>query len=480
MSRMRSLLPVLLSFVAVPAAADEYRICQTAADSLSCVIEQAEFARQRNLEIDASIATVARVRAFEKARNAEIDASIAAVRAERDRQLAIAQNALANAAMVAANAERERRFAAEQNALAEQSMAAVKAARAQDLALSLAHCKTPDSTTPRCEAERAQNFAAEQNALSSASMARVAAVRVQEFAAARNREINASIAAARRARAADSFAALSLTHCKSADDTSPRCAAEQSRELAMNLTHCKSTDDASPRCAVERAREFAAARNAEIDAALAAYSTARAIRSAEMHEANANIPVDSNADQTGHTDAGHMDTGALGIPSTPLQPQPERTLNHRISAEPCRAAGQPLDVLQFSAPGVAIDDTMKPALDRLLSIARACPDVRIELHGHSDAGGSVFVNRMLSQARAQAAADYLIGTGIAPNRLAVIGHGALEPLVPNTNEANRARNRRIEFRVKDPAAEAAATRVMWDLAELLDPTYVPQVARLSP
>ena len=32
----------------------------------------------------------------------------------------------------------------------------------------------------------------------------------------------------------------------------------------------------------------------------------------------------------------------------------------------------------------------------------------------------------------------------------------------------------------DPAMDAAARRVMWDLAELLDPTYVPAVAGLSP
>ena len=40
--------------------------------------------------------------------------------------------------------------------------------------------------------------------------------------------------------------------------------------------------------------------------------------------------------------------------------------------------------------------------------------------------------------------------------------------------------RRVEFVIKDPAMDAAARRVMWDLAELLDPTYIPAVAGLSP
>ena len=91
-------------------------ICLTAADSVNCIIEQAEFTRQRNAEIDASIAAVARARAFEQARNAEIAASIAAVNATRTRQLEIEQNALSTRVLAVANAERDRRFAAYQNA----------------------------------------------------------------------------------------------------------------------------------------------------------------------------------------------------------------------------------------------------------------------------------------------------------------------------------------------------------------------------
>ncbi|MEI9902328.1 MAG: hypothetical protein WDN31_22130 [Hyphomicrobium sp.] len=41
-------------------------------------------------------------------------------------------------------------------------------------------------------------------------------------------------------------------------------------------------------------------------------------------------------------------------------------------------------------------------------------------------------------------------------------------------------SRRVEITVRDPGMASAARRVMWDLAELLDPTYVPAVAELSP
>ncbi|MEI9902326.1 MAG: hypothetical protein WDN31_22120 [Hyphomicrobium sp.] len=111
MLRARTILPLLISSLAMPAVAGEYSICLTASNSISCVIEQAEFARQQNELVAASIANVERVRAFERARNAEIAASMAAVNAARQSQLEVEQNALADAAMTAAGAERDRRFA---------------------------------------------------------------------------------------------------------------------------------------------------------------------------------------------------------------------------------------------------------------------------------------------------------------------------------------------------------------------------------
>ncbi len=274
--RIRPLLPtfLLLSTAAVfPAAAGQYDICITAADSVNCIIEQAEFARQRNDEIDASIANVARVRAYEWARNAEIAASIAAVNAVRTRQLEIEQNRLSGRIAAAANTERNRRFAAYQNRLANESVERVAALRKWELAMSTTHCKSPRSRTPRCAGERAQKFAKRQNALATASIERVKAERARQFAAARNAEIEASIAAVGRNRA--SILAINTTHCTGIEIT-PRCEAERNRELTLALTHCKSNAEVSPRCAAERIREFVVARNAEVNASIAAVERARA------------------------------------------------------------------------------------------------------------------------------------------------------------------------------------------------------------
>jgi hypothetical protein len=52
--------------------------------------------------------------------------------------------------------------------------------------------------------------------------------------------------------------------------------------------------------------------------------------------------------------------------------------------------------------------------------------------------------------------------------------------MPNTKPEFRARNRRVEFTIKDSTAEATAAIVILDLAELLDPDYALQTGRLSP
>jgi outer membrane protein OmpA-like peptidoglycan-associated protein len=136
--------------------------------------------------------------------------------------------------------------------------------------------------------------------------------------------------------------------------------------------------------------------------------------------------------------------------------------------------------VQFSGPGATVDDAMKPGLDTVAAIAKDCPAVHIEIHGYSDSLSAVQVSRLLSEMRAKAAMAYLESAGVDAGRMVAIGHGDMIPLAANTTEENRAQNRRVEFTIKDPMLQAGVKRVMWDLSELLDPTYVPQLARLSP
>ena len=84
---------------------------------------------------------------------------------------------------------------------------------------------------------------------------------------------------------------------------------------------------------------------------------------------------------------------------------------------------------------------------RLARAAEACPDVTIEVEGHTDAEGSDERNQPLSERRAQSVVDYLAERGVPVERMKAVGYGASQPVVPNDTSENMARNRRIEFRV---------------------------------
>ena len=88
------------------------------------------------------------------------------------------------------------------------------------------------------------------------------------------------------------------------------------------------------------------------------------------------------------------------------------------------------------------------ALDALTSILRRCPDVRIEIAGHTDNVGDEARNQALSQPLAEAIRRYLLLQGIPAARLSAIGYGSKQPIAQNDDEPERADNRRIEFLLK--------------------------------
>ena len=75
------------------------------------------------------------------------------------------------------------------------------------------------------------------------------------------------------------------------------------------------------------------------------------------------------------------------------------------------------------------------------------PSIKIELRGHTDNQGTVDHNQKLSEARAKAVADYLIGKGIDKRRLTWVGFGKSQPVADNATAEGRSKNRRVEYRI---------------------------------
>ncbi len=75
------------------------------------------------------------------------------------------------------------------------------------------------------------------------------------------------------------------------------------------------------------------------------------------------------------------------------------------------------------------------------------PSLKIEISGHTDNVGSDALNQKLSEDRAKAVVDYLIGQGIDPVRLRYAGYGSTRPIASNDTEAGKQANRRTEFEI---------------------------------
>ncbi len=100
----------------------------------------------------------------------------------------------------------------------------------------------------------------------------------------------------------------------------------------------------------------------------------------------------------------------------------------------------------YFAPGSAkLEPSSYPALDEIVKLLKENPTVIVEIQGHTDNTGSLDFNMKLSQKRAEAVKQYLVGHGIEEDRLIAKGYGPTRPVAPNDTPENRAKNRRVEI-----------------------------------
>jgi outer membrane protein OmpA-like peptidoglycan-associated protein len=107
-----------------------------------------------------------------------------------------------------------------------------------------------------------------------------------------------------------------------------------------------------------------------------------------------------------------------------------------------------LNNILFDQGKAEIKNESKPELDKLVSFLQSNPQAEIELSGHTSSEGERAYNRSLSYRRVKACKDYIVSKGITEDRMIAIGLGSDRPMTSNDTEANRAKNRRVEMRLK--------------------------------
>jgi outer membrane protein OmpA-like peptidoglycan-associated protein len=115
------------------------------------------------------------------------------------------------------------------------------------------------------------------------------------------------------------------------------------------------------------------------------------------------------------------------------------------------------DNLNFEFGKAEIKKDSYPYLDNLVDTLLKSKTWKLDIEGHTDSTGSDDFNMKLSQKRADAVKDYLVSKGVSADLITPQGYGESKPLVPNDSNANREKNRRVEFKITKPNNEVITT-----------------------
>ena len=105
--------------------------------------------------------------------------------------------------------------------------------------------------------------------------------------------------------------------------------------------------------------------------------------------------------------------------------------------------------IRYAKGDANVTNQQTRVLNEVQQVLKIFPNARFEIVGHTCDLGMADQNIDLSRRRAQSLHDFLLSKGIKKDHLKHRGMGQSEPAVPNTNEANRRQNRRVEVEILD-------------------------------
>lgn len=173
-------------------------------------------------------------------------------------------------------------------------------------------------------------------------------------------------------------------------------------------------------------------------------------------------------DKAGPKPHGCPDSDGDGIPDhLDKCPYEKETINGFEDEDGCPDVGRSLvvvqkdriailDLVHFDTDKDVIQARSFGLLKQVALTIKANPDItRLRVEGHTDDVGGYAHNADLSQRRAESVKRFLVAEGVEEDRLVPKGFSYDRPVVPNTNNKNRAANRRVEFNIIfDDATEA--------------------------
>ncbi|TNE59065.1 MAG: signaling protein [Bacteroidetes bacterium] len=140
--------------------------------------------------------------------------------------------------------------------------------------------------------------------------------------------------------------------------------------------------------------------------------------------------------------------------TTPPPPQPEPAPPPKKEPAPAPIAADtlekyiPKNILFVKSKPIMLPES-RPELDRLAGFLLRNPQYTLFVAGHTDRIGNSEKNMILSRERASTVAAYLTEKGIAASRITAVGYGDTRPLYVEPEGVANAKNRRVEFEVRE-------------------------------
>lgn len=153
-------------------------------------------------------------------------------------------------------------------------------------------------------------------------------------------------------------------------------------------------------------------------------------------------------------------TQALAIPSCEgnqkIVAKPRASAPSTAVVQQPKRAADPEFVTVSMQAGALFDvnkATLKPrGKEKLNLLAKKLKETitteTVQIVGHTDSSGSDAYNQRLSERRASAVKGYLVTRGISQQKINTLGLGESKPIASNSNARGRARNRRVEVRIR--------------------------------
>ena len=100
--------------------------------------------------------------------------------------------------------------------------------------------------------------------------------------------------------------------------------------------------------------------------------------------------------------------------------------------------------INFETASYTVDESSKPNVEAFANFLKARSNFDAKIIGHTDSVGTIANNQKLSENRANAVKEMIVGYGVDASRITTEGMGESAPTATNDTAEGRAQNRRIE------------------------------------